>query len=149
VLMRLVLPLRLVSKVARTHLTHLHILSTVHREHLSAGTRSKYLLLSTSITEMEVVEISAQFLEAQAHLLRPMNTGPMHACHQPDHKYAVTDRTILPRCRGATALNDPHSPLKALADSVRIRIPYGSSPERTFVVEMTLSHSQKIGRLIT
>jgi hypothetical protein len=61
VLMRLVLPLRLGSKVARTHLTHLHILSTVHRARLSAGTRSKYLLLFTNITELEVVEISALF----------------------------------------------------------------------------------------
>jgi hypothetical protein len=59
--MRLVLPPRLVSKVARTHLTHLHVQSTVHRARLSAGTRSKYLLLFTHITEMEVVEISALF----------------------------------------------------------------------------------------
>jgi hypothetical protein len=68
---------------------------------------------------------------------------PCTACHQPDHNYAVTDRIILPRCRGATALNDPHSPLKALAHSVRSRIPYSSSPERTFVVEMTSSACPK------
>jgi hypothetical protein len=57
VLTRLALFPRLHSKVALTHLAHLHILRLAHQEHRSAGIRLKFLLQSTYIAEMEAIEI--------------------------------------------------------------------------------------------
>jgi hypothetical protein len=62
VLMRLALFLRLHSKVALTHLTHLHVLRLAHQEHPSAGIHSKCQLQSIYIAEMEAIEIGSQCL---------------------------------------------------------------------------------------